>query len=176
MEINEYQSQATRTLGDLFYPDNVTPCEMDAVLRQTTDWTDLVEQCKKSLFYGKDAPQKALDGLFRQKFSMNMNAEYPPNVNLLHGLLGIVGETSEVAQLTEKLLEGWDIDRERFINEIGDQIWYAAIALEALGSSLDEATSKNNTKLRERFPERFEASLALDKNENAEEMAMQGVS
>lgn len=173
MDIHEYQNEATRTLGDLFYPDNVTPCEVDALVKQAKDWTGLLEQCKKSLFYGKDAPQQWLDGLFRHKFPMNMHAEHPSSVNLFHGLLGMLGETSEIAALTESTLAGWEIDRERFIDEIGDQLWYAAIALDALGSSLGEATTKNNRKLRERFPDRFEAQLALVKDEDAEAKAMQ---
>lgn len=74
---------------------------------------------------------------------------------LFNAALGICGESGEVADLVKKLLHDEDIPIERFIEEIGDVIWYLTHLCHLLHISLDDVIRMNYVKLRERYPEQY---------------------
>lgn len=74
---------------------------------------------------------------------------------LYHLLLGLVGETGEVAEKFKKLVrdKGGDLeqlDREDIAKELGDILWYLAVLSDFLGVPLEDIGQKNIQKLSDR--------------------------
>jgi NTP pyrophosphatase (non-canonical NTP hydrolase) len=81
--------------------------------------------------------------------------------------LGIAGEAGEVADLIKKIV-GHDhpldeATRDKLIKELGDVQFYAAAILDQLGSSSEESAWLNREKLRERYPNGFEAERSRNR-------------
>lgn len=94
---------------------------------------------------------------------------------LLHALLGMVTEIGEIADvLKQRLVYGKPMDEVNLVEEHGDESWYMAIFLDALGSDWDTSWTRNIAKLRERFPKKFEAAQALNRDLAAERRALEG--
>lgn len=77
--------------------------------------------------------------------------------------LGLTGEAGEVADLIKKkFFHKHEIDRNEFVKEIGDVLWYLAFLANSMGIELDECIDVNINKLNERYPNGFssEASIA----------------
>lgn len=172
MDIQTYQSEALLTASPQFHEDKVDAIELDAALNDFIEAGDLLDRCKKSLFYGKTAPDDDLRTFFILEKPMNMTADYPANVDMLHGLVGAVSEASELAELVQKELAGKVVTREDIIDELGDAMWYIALAANSVGSSLDEVTTMNNRKLRTRFPKGFDQSRAQAPDKDHERSQM----
>ncbi|MCL2587410.1 MAG: nucleoside triphosphate pyrophosphohydrolase family protein [Firmicutes bacterium] len=75
---------------------------------------------------------------------------------LAYGMLGLFGESGEVAELLKKYLRGdGDLPVERLRNEMGDVMWYIAYLCDALGFTMEEAAELNIKKLRARHGESY---------------------
>jgi NTP pyrophosphatase (non-canonical NTP hydrolase) len=74
---------------------------------------------------------------------------------LFHLLLGLVGETGEIAEKFKKLVRDKNgdeslIDREDIKKELGDVLWYVAVLSEYLGIKLEDVADNNVKKLASR--------------------------
>jgi NTP pyrophosphatase (non-canonical NTP hydrolase) len=74
---------------------------------------------------------------------------------LMHLVLGLVGEAGEIAEKVKKLIrdENSDVnqlDRNDMSAEIGDVMWYCAVLADFLGLSLSEVARRNIDKLADR--------------------------
>lgn len=74
---------------------------------------------------------------------------------LFHLVLGLMGETGEVAEKFKKLVrdKGSDVkqlDLNDMKKELGDVLWYLAVLAEFLGLSLEDIARDNLTKLADR--------------------------
>ena len=72
--------------------------------------------------------------------------------------LGLAEEAGEVAGLMKRVLRNFPKDRERttkekFIEELGDVLWYLTACCAVQGTSLDEIWEYNISKLKERYGE-----------------------
>lgn len=87
------------------------------------------------------------------------------NEDLVHGIQGIATEAGELLDLVKKYhAYGKEFSREKIIDETGDVLWYVALLLKSVGSTFDEAMTRNITKLRTRFPDKFSEELAINKD------------
>lgn len=77
-------------------------------------------------------------------------ADYP----LVYPALGLAGETGEVVEKVKKLSRagpGWSQnDREYFILELGDVLWYVTRLASILDIDLDDIVERNIIKLKDR--------------------------
>lgn len=93
----------------------------------------------------------------------------PETGQLLHGAIGLAGEAGELLDAVKKhVLYGKELDKANVLEELGDALWYIAIALESVGSSFEEVMQLNHDKLEKRYPGGFTEALAqlrLDKKE-----------
>ena len=89
---------------------------------------------------------------------------------LLHAFMGLTTESTEALDMMKKhLYYGKEFDRVNAIEEIGDIFWYAALALETLGSSFEEAMELNVKKLQKRYNKgKFTEQDAINRNVEAE--------
>ena len=81
---------------------------------------------------------------------------------LENAALGLCGEGGEVADLVKKaLFQGHKLDKEHLAKELGDVAWYVAVGAHAIGYDLETVLRMNVVKLRERYPNGFEAERSL---------------
>ncbi len=91
------------------------------------------------------------------------------NFRLVHGLLGCITESSEVAEHLLKYLEDGTIDRVGISEEaIGDIGWYQAILVDELKIDHTQALTNVINKLKVRFPEKYSDDLAANRNTGKE--------
>ena len=74
---------------------------------------------------------------------------------LLHLVLGLVGESGEIAEKFKKWVRDLDseesrIDRADIAKELGDVLWYVAVLADYLDLSLDDIAAANLAKLASR--------------------------
>ncbi len=87
--------------------------------------------------------------------------------DLNHAALGLTGEAGEFADAIKKhIIYSQPLDNANCIEELGDILWYCALAAEALGVDLDEVAALNISKLKLRYPDVYSdlyAKKRLDK-------------
>lgn len=77
------------------------------------------------------------------------------SISFMDKLLGLVGESGEIADKVKKILRDkngqWsEQDRQELVKELGDVLWYIATLSTMLGVSLDEVAGRNVEKLASR--------------------------
>ena len=90
-------------------------------------------------------------------------------VRLLHAGMGMCTEAGEFQdQLKRFLYYGKPLDCVNLAEEVGDTMWYLALAANALKLDLVDIATKNIEKLRARYPDRFTEHDALNRDLSAE--------
>ncbi len=82
-------------------------------------------------------------------------AVYPQEMKIVYPLIGITGETGEVAEKIKKVIRDnnavfSDDDRREIAKEIGDILWYISSLSSDIGYSLDEIAAMNIDKITSR--------------------------
>lgn len=82
-------------------------------------------------------------------------AIYPQELKTIYPLIGITGETGEVAEKVKKVIRDRNglfskSDRLEIAKELGDVLWYLSVLANDLGYSLDEVAALNIEKIRSR--------------------------
>ncbi len=94
---------------------------------------------------------------------------------IIHAILGIASEVGELTDALKKhLFYGKALDRTNLKEEAGDALWYLAILLAACGFTMDDAMRSNIAKLQRRYPDKFDAELAQNRDLDAERAALEG--
>lgn len=75
--------------------------------------------------------------------------------DLLHWVLGINGESGEIAEKVKKIIRDKNgqvsaADKQDLAKEIGDVLWYLAVFADQLGVSFDDIARQNLEKLQSR--------------------------
>ena len=79
-----------------------------------------------------------------------------PTDNLLHAALGLAGEAGEFVDAVKKhYIYNKPLDRENLIEEVGDILWFCALAAKELGHPLGTIAEENIDKLRKRYPSTY---------------------
>jgi NTP pyrophosphatase (non-canonical NTP hydrolase) len=90
-------------------------------------------------------------------------------VRLLHAGMGMVTESAEFVDVLKKyMMYGKPMDKTNLAEEVGDQLWYIAIACDVLGVKLEDLMANNIQKLRTRYPNKFTSYDAVNRNLDAE--------
>lgn len=76
--------------------------------------------------------------------------------NLVYAVLGLTGESGEVAERLKKIIREKDgvfddEDRRLFVKELGDVLWYIACICWECGISMEDVAEKNIEKLLSRL-------------------------
>ena len=104
----------------------------------------------------------------------NPNIQIPlEKVQLLHAALGLMSEAGELMNgLIESCLTGQPVDKINMREELGDIEWYTALGLREIGSSFEDAAQFNIAKLQKRYPTKFNSEDALNRDLDAEKVAL----
>lgn len=90
-------------------------------------------------------------------------------INLQHAAIGMQTETAEFSDALKKhIWYGSELDIVNLKEELGDALWYIALAMRVLGTSFEEEMAKNIAKLEARFPDKFTEEDALLRDLGAE--------
>lgn len=85
---------------------------------------------------------------------------------LQNAALGLAGEAGEFADIIKKAtFQGHAIDPKHLAEEVGDILWYCALAASALDADLGQIARDNVDKLRRRYPNGFEQQRSLNREE-----------
>ena len=86
-------------------------------------------------------------------------------LDLIHASMGLVTEAGEFQDMLKKhLYYGRELDTVNLREEIGDLLWYCAIALEALDTDFQSVMQTNIDKLKARYPEKFTEEKAENRD------------
>lgn len=84
--------------------------------------------------------------------------------SMLHGILGLVGESGEVVDLVKKhLYQGHPIDKTKLKEELGDILWSLTLTAFSLDTSLEQIAENNIEKLQKRYPDGFDAERSIQR-------------
>ena len=98
---------------------------------------------------------------YQQLANRTAKPMYTTADDLLHAALGVTGEAGEFADCIKKhWAHGQELNTENAIEELGDLLWYIALACTALDVSLSEVAAQNIDKLRKRYPTRYTDEMA----------------
>lgn len=97
-------------------------------------------------------------------------------LRLDHAADGMCTEAGEFKDELKKFkFYGKEIDRINLIEELGDILWYIAIACDEIGVSLEEVMIRNINKLQERYAGKFCEGMALNRDLKQERMAIESI-
>ena len=178
MNFDEFTQQALRTESKI-ETANVDLGGFKTLLRMFIVVGTLLDYTKKGIFYNNyekynenyPALVSELNDLLLD-FVTNSNQgreDYTGcNYRVLHGILGSLTESAELAEHLLRHIETGEIDKAGLGEEYSDGDWYKAIIFDELG--IDESTVRMNVinKLRVRFPDKFCAEHAANRDLKAE--------
>ena len=96
----------------------------------------------------------------------NTEAMKDPNEKIINGILGLAGESGEVADHIKKFkYQGHELDRDYLAKELGDICWYLALLADGIGFDLGTIMQMNVDKLKKRYPEGFDTERSLHREE-----------
>jgi len=96
-------------------------------------------------------------------------------INLLHAAIGMQTESAEFSDMLKKhLFYGKPLDTVNLMEEIGDQIWYIAMALRSLDTDFETVMERNIAKLKARYPDKFTEELAENRDLEKERSILEG--
>lgn len=171
----------------------IDPISLHLLMTTAIHMGDLIDTAKKTIFYGKPLDQKkfadqamklaslgALVGSMasQERFGLAAISDFgdvpahianskPDNVNvrLLHGAMGMYGETAELIKALKAELEGEDLDVVNFCEELGDIEWYRAVVMAELDASQSGIWEQNIAKLKKRYSKgTFSATEAVERD------------
>jgi NTP pyrophosphatase (non-canonical NTP hydrolase) len=128
-----------------------------------------LDQWKKRIFYNKplDIDMRVPKLIEHPEV---INSEF---VRLLHSSMGIATEACELLEALVKVLEGKELDKVNLAEELGDVMWYIGLMVDTTKSDFEKIMGNNNTKLKLRFPNKFEEFYALNRNLEAERKVLE---
>jgi len=136
----------------------------------TGDHADMI---KRHLIYGKEHDMPIhLTFLNEQERKWELDQT---KTEMMHGALGMVTESIEFFDaVMNHIMLGKEMDRVNLLEEIGDMLWYQALVLRLLDARMGDVMKVNIEKLRKRYPDKFDAHLALYRDLDAERKVLEG--
>ena len=96
-------------------------------------------------------------------------------IRLLHAAMGMATEAGEFLDMLKKhIFYGKPMDFVNAKEEVGDQMWYAGLAIDVLQTTFNEVLTVNIDKLKARYPEKFTEEAAINRNLNIERSILEG--
>lgn len=83
----------------------------------------------------------------------------------MHALHGMAGELGELHSIYQKVYQGHEPDSLHKMKEVGDLLWFIAEYCTAHDWPLEIVAQMNIEKLKERYPDGFEAERSLHRKE-----------
>lgn len=122
----------------------------------------------------RTAPERGRNFAFDRPVT-TLLGEHCNNVDLMHAALGLASEVGEVCDALKKAwMHGRPLDHVNIAEEIGDVLWYLAIAARGAGVNLEKCAERNIRKLRTRYPEKYSDENSAERDIDAERGVLEG--
>ena len=93
------------------------------------------------------------------------NRSEPILDKLINGILGLVGESGEVADHVKKhVFQYQELSYGHLAEELGDVCWYIALLADAIGYSFDDILRINLEKSKKRYPNGFDSERSRNRS------------
>lgn len=193
MQFREFKPQALLTEAP---SDNVKvnlPL-LEGVLNLAFNITEVADVIKKNIYYGKEVDAQRLDQvldavimhaaacrlIYKQSLGqppemleqINRPVSEIMNPRYLHGVIGVLTETGELLQTLGK--QEKELDVVNIQEELGDIMWYMALIEDSSGASVETAMDRVIEKLKSRYPDKFDADKAINRDLDAERKILEG--
>lgn len=118
-----------------------------------------------------------VEALVTESARVPLHPREPINLSrLLHAAIGMTTESGEFIDAIKKyLFYGKQLDKTNLKEEIGDLLWYIAIACDALETTIGAEMYRNINKLRQRYPMQFNEHDAMNRDLDAERGILEGL-
>ena len=167
-----YIEEANVTMSDNFHFEKVSQELFVDILDSCIEALNDLDQIQKALFYGRAMTEELTaieQGVRSNDIQIHpLHPDPQAGMRLLHGIIGIATEAGEMLEALRNGIEGGVFDLTNVAEEVGDNQWYAAAILRALGTNFDSVQRTNIAKLRARFPNKFTEFDANHRNLDAE--------
>lgn len=97
------------------------------------------------------------------------------NTRLLHAAMGMVTEAAEMLDMLKKhffYAKPFDIVNAK--EELGDEAWYVALAVDEIRTTMNDVLTTNIAKLKLRYPNKFNGEDAINRDVKAERVLLEG--
>lgn len=167
--------QALVTCSPLFHGDMVSVPQFKGRLNGAIDALNKLDQVKKSLFYGRDN-NLISDGQADVSHYPNTFAGTPSPVaiDIIHAILGMATEAGELLEALRDIINGHPVDWVNIKEELGDSFWYVALLANQGDFTFEEVQELIISKLAARFPDKFAAFNANNRNLTVERAILEG--
>lgn len=120
-------------------------------------------------------PAEYTDLALRTEHTPPFVANDPRLSKLFHAAMGMATESGEVFDILKRhVCYGKDLDEAHLLEEVGDLLWYIALALSTLGTNFEACMEKNVAKLEARYGGKFSPEKALNRDLEGERAALAG--
>ena len=167
MDAIYYQKTVLARASNKFYSDTVPHTDLIRSLYAAKAVLATLDPIKKGLFYGKRKEFAS----YTNENEYNTRCENNPvdipssGVQLLHAVLGIATELEELIDVFMQHIDlGMPLDAVNVKEELGDNLWYVALAADALACAIPDLMRTNNAKLEKRFGPAFSEDKAINRN------------
>lgn len=164
--MENFKEQALRTESTVF---NVTPANIKLLhhaMVSAIHHAKAMDMLKKNIFYGKPVDEQHLEEMVRSQAVMldPKVTELPEDAaRLLHAGIGLNTESVEFLEaMYAYMFKGEELDTVNLKEELGDSMWYQAIAMDDLDTDFAPEGERVINKLKARYPEKF----GLEESEN----------
>lgn len=157
----DYIADALLTKSAEFHANLVGEMHSSRVFDELVRYGNELDKIKKALFYGRGEPPEESKTL---EFVPNIEA-IKKNADIVHAVFGKITESIELLEALKPLfLDGEEVDKVNLLEEIGDGQWYDAILVNAIGKTIVDAQTANIAKMRKRYPGKFSAEAANNRD------------
>lgn len=163
MQGHDYQMAAYRTVPKEFKPitSNGSLTAIYKTMQQIAGVGAFADKLKKHLFHGHD-----LEVTLSEVIGGLEHVESRRDLMLVNAALGLAGEGGEFTEhIAQHLFHGEKLDQQYLEKELGDQLWYIAMACTALNVSMDLIMDQNVEKLNKRYPNGFSSEASINRTE-----------
>jgi len=108
-------------------------------------------------------PEQYVEGVLGTKSQFYHWDRVDPD--LLHAIMGCETEVGEMMDAIKRtIFYGKELDIVNVKEELGDLLYYVALAMHACGTSFEEVMKANHAKLKARYPDGFSKVRASERN------------
>jgi len=99
-----------------------------------------------------------------QEMAMRTAKPLEVEANLVHAVMGVAGEAGEFADCIKKhIVYGQPLNRANAMEELGDILWFVALACKTLEVPMAHVAQMNVDKLATRYPQKYSDALATQR-------------
>jgi hypothetical protein len=165
----DYATEAEKTCSIVWNPHYVDHRDFNRTLSLVIQQAENMNLFKKLFFRGKTPDEVGFEMPSEQRSLGPLLAGCTPDeINIIHGIVGVITEAGEMAELLMAFLTGTQFDRVNALEEAGDVEWYQHRILRGIGATAEMRDRANIDKLHGRHGNAFDVFRDANRDLDAE--------